>query len=75
MILVAQALVFLAALAGIAAGSLAMIYFAGRAMNRSRSRALRSRDGLLAAASLVGIAASAGAGFVGVALLLYVSAQ
>lgn len=75
MLFLGQVVIFLAALAGIAACSLGMIYFAGRAMNKARPLALRRRDGLIAGASLVGIVASAAAGFVGVALLLYVAAQ
>jgi|CXWL01.1.fsa_nt_gi cbb3-type cytochrome oxidase subunit 3 len=75
MIFLAQLVVFLAALAGIAGCSLAMIYFAGRATNRARARDFRVRQGVLAVACLCGIVASAGLGFVGVGAIMYWAGQ
>jgi len=70
-----QLAIFMAALAGIGAASLGMIYFAGRAANRSRPVNLRRLNALLAGLCVFGIALSAGAGFFGVGALLYVATR
>lgn len=73
MIALVQMVVFLLALAGIAACSLGLIYFAGRAMNPARTGDFRVRQGILASLCLCGIVASAGAGFVGVGAIMYLA--
>lgn len=75
MIFVLQTLIFLAALAGIAACSLAMIYFAGRAMNRAQAAEFRNRATVLAVLSVVGIVASAALGFVGVGAVMFFASR
>lgn len=75
MILFAQAFIFLLAFAGVVAGSLGMIFFAGGAMNRARPDAVRLKNAGIALLCLCGIVASAAAGFVGVPALLYFAAQ
>jgi hypothetical protein len=75
MLFLAQTALFMLALAGIGSCSIAMLYFAGRALSRARSAPLRWRAGALAALCLCGIVASAAAGFVGVPALLYLAAQ
>lgn len=71
MILLLQLLVYLAALAGIVLGAIGFLFFAGGAMNRARPRELRIRRGVYAALCLCGIVASAAAGFVGIATIMY----
>ena len=71
MSLLAQLVVYLAALAGIVASTLGLVLFAGGAMNRARPRAMRIRRSVYAALCLCGIVASAAAGFVGVGLIMY----
>jgi hypothetical protein len=71
LILLAQLLIFLLALAGVAACSLAMIFFAGGAMNRARPREYRLTRTVYAALCLIGLVASAAAGFVGVGAIMY----
>lgn len=71
MFLLAQVVVYLAAVAGVVAGTLGMIFFAGGALNPARPRAMRVRRGVLAALCLCGIVASAALGFVGVAAIMY----
>jgi hypothetical protein len=70
-----QTLLYLAALAGVIAGSLGMIFFAGGALNPARPRAVRIRRGVFAFLCLCGIVASAALGFVGIAAILYTAQQ
>jgi hypothetical protein len=71
--LLLQFLVFVAALAGIVLGALGAIFFAGGAFNRARPRAFRMRRLLLTALCLCAVVASAAAGFVGIAAIVYYS--
>jgi hypothetical protein len=71
--LLAQAAIYLVALGGIVFFSFLMLRFAGPALNRTRPRGERLVYGLAALASLAGVAASAAAGFMGVAALLYIA--
>lgn len=73
MLFIAQTLLYLLALAGVVAGSLGAIYFAGGAMNRARPIELRRRRWLLAALCACGIVASAALGFVAIPALLYLA--
>lgn len=75
MIFIAQTLLYMLALAGVVAGSLGAIYFAGGALNPARPAELRRRRGLLAALCVGGIVASAAAGFVAIPALLYLASQ
>lgn len=75
MLLLAQLVLYLAALAGIVAGSLGMILFAGGAMNPARPIEVRRRRWLLAVLCLCGIVASAALGFVGVPAILYLATR
>ena len=74
MILLAQTLIFLASLAGIVAGAVGALYFAGGALNHARPQAFRLNRALLAALCLCGIVASAGLGFAGIAAMMYFAA-
>jgi hypothetical protein len=71
MIVLAQIVIFIAALGGIIACTLACVFFAGGAMNRARTREYRTRQGVLAALSLCGLVASATAGFVAIPAIMY----
>lgn len=71
MILIAQTLLYLLAVAGIVAGTLGLINFAGGAMNRARHADLRRKRWLYAALCACGIVASAALGFLGIPALLY----
>lgn len=71
MILLAQTLVYMAALAGVVLGSLGVIFFAGGALNRARPRAVRIRRAVYAGLCLCGIVASATGGFVAIAAIMY----
>ncbi len=73
MLFIAQTLLYLLALAGVVAGSLGAIYFAGGAMNKARPLELRRRRWVLAALSACGIVASAALGFVAIPALLYLA--
>lgn len=75
MVILAQTLLYLLAVAGIIAGSLGAIYFAGAALNRARDAPYRRRHAFLAAACVCGIVASAALGFVGVPAILYFASQ
>jgi len=75
MVLLAQALVYFAALAGIVASTVGLLYFTGRALNRARPRPARLRSGALAALSLLGVFASAGGGFFGIGALMYLATR
>ena len=71
MILLAQTLIFLLALAGIGAGAMGVFFFVGGALNRARPRDFRIRRAFIAALFLCGIVASATLGFVGIASIMY----
>lgn len=73
MLFIAQTLLYLLALAGVVAGSLGAIYFAGGAMNKARPVELRRRRWVLAALCACGIVASAALGFVAIPALLYLA--
>jgi hypothetical protein len=75
LVFLAQTVLFMLALGGIAAGSVGAIYFAGGAMNRARPPELRRRRWLVAGLCVCGIVASAAAGFVGVPAILYLARQ
>lgn len=70
-VIIGQVLIFLAALAGIVAGSIMTLNFAAQAQNRVREAGARRRAWVLAGLCLCGIVASAAAGFVGMAALMY----
>ncbi|MDZ4691573.1 hypothetical protein [Terricaulis sp.] len=73
MLFIAQTLLYLLALAGVVAGSLGAIYFAGGAMNKARPLELRRRRWVLAVLCACGIVASAALGFVAIPALLYLA--
>jgi hypothetical protein len=73
LVFLAQLLLYLAALAGIVAGSIGAIFYVGGALNKARPRELRLRRAGLAFACLCGIVASAALGFVGVPAILYLA--
>lgn len=75
MIFIGQTALYLLALAGVVAGSLGALYFAGGAMNRARALEVRRRRWILAALCVCGIVASAALGFVGIPALLYLASQ
>lgn len=75
MILLAQLLVYLAALAGIVAGAFGMVFFMGGALNRARPREYRVRRSLYTALCVCAIVASAAGGFVGIASIMYLAQQ
>jgi hypothetical protein len=66
-----QILLYLAAVAGVVAGSLGAIFFAGGALNQARPREYRVRRGIYAVLCVCGIVASATLGFVGLAAIVY----
>lgn len=69
--LLLQVLLYLVAVAGVVAGSLGAIFFAGGALNRARPREYRVRRGVYAVLCVCGIVASATLGFVGLAAIVY----
>lgn len=75
MALIAQALLYMLAVAGVVAGSLGALFFAGGAMNQARSPDMRRRRAVLAALCVCGIVASAAAGFVGMPVIMYLAQQ
>lgn len=75
MALLGQLVVYLLAIAGIVAGTLGMIFFAGGALNRARPPEIRHRRWLYAALCLCGIVASAVGGFVGLGAVMYFAQQ
>lgn len=75
MIFIAQTLLFLLALAGLVAGTLGAIFYAGGALNRARPLEMRRRRWALAALCLCGIVASVALGFVGVPAILYLASR
>lgn len=72
---IAQTLLYMLAVAGIVAGSLGFIFFAGGAMNKARPPSMRLRRWALAALCVCVIVASAAAGFVGIPAILYLARQ
>ena len=75
MLLLAQLIVYLLAIAGIVLCSVGVIFFAGGALNQARPREFRIRRGIYTALCLCGIVASAAAGFVGIATIMYFAQQ
>lgn len=75
MVLVLQTILYIAAVAGIVAGSLGVIFFAGGAMNQARPPEMRRRRWLMAALCACAIVASAILGFVGIPAILYLAQQ
>ena len=73
--LLLQLILYMLAVAGIVAGSLGFIFFAGGAMNKARPPEMRRRRWGLALVCVCGIVASAAAGFVGVPMILYLAQQ
>lgn len=75
MILLAQTALYLLALAGVAACSFGVLFFAGGALNRARPGPQRVRQAGLAALCLCGIVACAALGFVGIPAILYFASR
>lgn len=75
MIFLAQTILYMLAVAGIVAGTLGLIFFAGGAMNRARPAGMRRRRALLAGLCACGIVASAAFGFVAIPAILYFAQQ
>jgi hypothetical protein len=75
MILIAQTLLYMLAVAGVVAGTLGFINFAGGAMNPARPADLRRRRWLLAALCVCAIVASAALGFLAIPALLYLASR
>jgi hypothetical protein len=75
LLFVAQTLLYLLAVGGVAAGTLGAINFAGGAMNRARPAELRRRRWVLAGLCVCGIVASAALGFLGIPALLYFASR
>ena len=75
MLFIAQTILFMAAVAGVVASTLGLIFFAGGAMNKARPPEMRRRRALLAALCLCGIVASAALGFVAIPAILYLAQQ
>jgi hypothetical protein len=75
LVFIAQTILYVAAVGGVVACSLGMIFFAGGAMNRARAPEMRQRRWLLAALCLCGIVASAAFGFVAIPSILYLASQ
>ena len=71
MAMILQFALYIAAVAGVVAGTLGALFFAGGALNFARPRAMRVRRGLLALLCLCAIVAAATLGFVGVPAILY----
>ena len=75
MVLLAQTLLYMLAVAGIVVGTLGLIFFAGGAMNKARPPEMRRHRALVAALCACGIVASAALGFVGIPAILYLAQQ
>lgn len=73
--LIGQGIIFLLAAGGILLFSILMLRFAGPALSRTRSGVSRAAYAFAALACLAGIVASAAAGFLGIAYLLYIAQQ
>ncbi len=75
MMLLLQVALYVAAVAGVVAGALGALFFAGGALNPARPKEFRIRRGVYAALCLCGIVASATLGFVGIASIMYFAQQ
>lgn len=75
MVLLAQTLLYLLAVAGVAACALGAIYFVGGALNPARPPEIRRRRWLAAALCVCGIVAAAAAGFLAIPALLYLASR
>lgn len=75
MLILVQTLIFLAALVGIGAFSMGLLYFAGPAFSKARTRRQRRTAGVFMILCLCGIVASAAAGFYGVGAVMYYAQQ
>lgn len=75
MILLLQTAIYIAAVAGVVAGTFGFIMNLGGAMNKARPADLRRRRAGFAALCLGGIVASAGIGFLAIPALLYFASQ
>ena len=75
MIFLAQTVLYMLAVAGVVAGTLGLIFFAGGAMNEARPIEMRRRRALLAVLCACGIVASAALGFVAIPAILYLAQQ
>jgi hypothetical protein len=71
--ILAQAAIYLLAVGGIALFTVLALRFAGPAFNANRAPASRALNGLIAAACVGGIVASAALGFGGLAAVLYIA--
>jgi hypothetical protein len=74
-ILLAQLLLYLVALAGVLLGALGALFFAGGALNSARPPAFRWKRGVLALLCVCVIVASTALGFVGIATIMYFARQ
>jgi hypothetical protein len=74
-VLLAELVVFLVAIAGIICGALGALFFAGGAFNQARPRDFRIRRGVYAALCVCAIVASAALGFVGIGTIMYLAQQ
>jgi hypothetical protein len=72
-VVIAQMLLYMLAVAGVVVGTLGFIFFLGGALNRARPPEMRRRRALLAALFGCGIVASAAIGFVGIPAILYLA--
>lgn len=75
MIVLALMGLYLAAIAGIVAGSFGAIHFAGGALSRARPQAQRTLHALCACLCLCGIVASGALGFVGMPAIMYLAGR
>lgn len=75
MILLAQLLLYLVALAGVLLGALGALFFAGGALNSARPPAFRWTRAALALLCVCAIVASAALGFVGIGAIMYFARQ
>lgn len=75
MLVLAQTLLYMLAVAGVVAGTLGFVFFLGGAMNKARPPEMRRRRALLAALCACGIVASAAIGFVAIPAILYLAQQ
>jgi hypothetical protein len=74
-LVLAQTLLYMLAVAGVVAGTLGFVFFLGGAMNKARPPAMRRRRAVLAALCACGIVASAALGFVAIPAILYLAQQ
>lgn len=73
MILLLQAAVYFAAIAGIFISTIGLVHFGAGALNAGRPLAVRQRRGALALLCLCGIVASTAAGFLIIPALMYLA--